>query len=219
MGRKPGSGTLFPPRAPGGRDVVSTRSAGWTKRGVRRPCRVDQWSGQDPGRARTSLEGRMTSRRFFSTAFAAALAFVVSGCCSALVRAPSRATLADAGLAGADDQGVVAGVRDEAPAAVVPCADQAPPPPPGDRPPAEAGPGEAWCRVWIPPVNEMQTERVLVQPARKVKRWIAPVYGKRMKVVCGRDLGTGRSRPVRHASPHDRHGSGPRRLVARQVRQ
>ena len=97
-----------------------------------------------------------------------------------------EAVLADAGLAGADDQGVVAGVRDEAPAAVVPCADQAPPPPPGDRPPAEAGPGEAWCRVWIPPVNEMQTERVLVQPARKVKRWIAPVYGKRMKVVCGR---------------------------------
>ncbi len=53
----------------------------------------------------------------------------------------------------------------------------------GDRPPA-AGPGEAWCRVWIEPVHETRFERVLVQPARTIKRWIAPVYGKRMRVVC-----------------------------------
>jgi hypothetical protein len=83
----------------------------------------------------------------------------------------------------ADDHGLVAGVTEEAPR-IVRCADEVPPPPPpGDRPP-EAGPGEAWCRVWVPAENEMVSERVLVAPARKIKRWIAPVYAKRMRVEC-----------------------------------
>jgi hypothetical protein len=56
-------------------------------------------------------------------------------------------------------------------------------PPVGELPP-EAGPGEAWCRIWIPPVYGTETETVCVEPASSEKVWIPPTYGTRPKIVC-----------------------------------
>ena len=62
------------------------------------------------------------------------------------------------------------------------CSDE-PTPPPNDRPPS-ANPGEAWCRVWIPPQYEEKSHTVCVAPAGKKKIWVAPVYGTRVKLEC-----------------------------------
>ena len=54
---------------------------------------------------------------------------------------------------------------------------------PADRP-AEAQSGQAWCRVWIPPVSRTVTERVLVCPARTETIRIPAEYGTRPKLTC-----------------------------------
>lgn len=54
---------------------------------------------------------------------------------------------------------------------------------PADRPP-EARPGEAWCRVWIPPVTKEVAETVCVRPACVKKVPVPPTYGTRTKLVC-----------------------------------
>ena len=56
-------------------------------------------------------------------------------------------------------------------------------PPPDDRPPS-ANPGEAWCRVWIPPVYEEKATKVLVRPAGKRTIRMPAEYGTRPKLVC-----------------------------------
>ena len=70
----------------------------------------------------------------------------------------------------------------EAPTCSAPCSDE-PGPQPCDRPP-EAKAGEAWCRVWIPPVSKEVTERVCVCPeqCRPVK--IPAQWGTRPQLVC-----------------------------------
>ena len=62
------------------------------------------------------------------------------------------------------------------------CSDE-PGPQPCDRPP-EAKPGEAWCRVWIPPVTKEVTERVCVCPERCKTIRLPAEYGTRPKLVC-----------------------------------
>lgn len=54
---------------------------------------------------------------------------------------------------------------------------------PADRPP-EANPGEAWCRIWVPPVTRTVVETVCVCPARKRKVAVPAEYGTRPKLVC-----------------------------------
>jgi hypothetical protein len=54
---------------------------------------------------------------------------------------------------------------------------------PDERPP-EAKPGEAWCRIWIPPVTETVTETVCIAPACKKKVVVPAEYGVRPKLVC-----------------------------------
>jgi len=71
-----------------------------------------------------------------------------------------------------------------APACTAPCDVTADAPPPvGDRPP-EAKAGEAWCRVWQPPVSKEVTKRVLVRPAGSRRIKIPAEYGTRPKLVC-----------------------------------
>lgn len=54
---------------------------------------------------------------------------------------------------------------------------------PDDLPP-EAKAGEAWCRVWIPPVTKEISETVCVSPACVKKVPIPPTYDTRTKLVC-----------------------------------
>lgn len=62
------------------------------------------------------------------------------------------------------------------------CSDE-PGPQPCDRPP-EAQAGEAWCRVWIPPVTKEVTERVCVCPESCRTIRLPAEYGTRPKMVC-----------------------------------
>ncbi|MFM8979110.1 MAG: hypothetical protein ACKOSS_01400 [Planctomycetia bacterium] len=50
--------------------------------------------------------------------------------------------------------------------------------------PAEAKPGEAWCCVWVPPVEGTVEERVCVKPAGTRCAWVPPTYGTRQRLVC-----------------------------------
>ena len=52
-----------------------------------------------------------------------------------------------------------------------------------ERPP-EAKPGEAWCRVWVPPVKGLCVETYLVRPACKKKVRVPPTYDTRVNLVC-----------------------------------
>jgi hypothetical protein len=70
---------------------------------------------------------------------------------------------------------------DCAPACEV-CSDE-PGPQPCDRPP-EAKAGEAWCRVWVPPVTKTVLDRVVVCPARCNTIKIPAEYGSRPTLVC-----------------------------------
>lgn len=54
---------------------------------------------------------------------------------------------------------------------------------PTDRPP-EAKAGEAWCRVWIPPVKKVLVETVCVSGPRTEKVKIPADYGYRPKLCC-----------------------------------
>ncbi len=63
------------------------------------------------------------------------------------------------------------------------CAPASAPEPAGERPPT-AKAGEAWCRVWVPPVNELRERRVLVRPAGKRSIRVPAEYGTRPKLVC-----------------------------------
>lgn len=62
------------------------------------------------------------------------------------------------------------------------CSDE-PGPQPCDRPP-EAKAGEAWCRVWIPPVSKQVTERVCVCPETCRTIRLPAEYGTRPTLVC-----------------------------------
>lgn len=50
--------------------------------------------------------------------------------------------------------------------------------------PAEAKPGEAWCCVWVPPVEGTVEERVCVKPAGTRCVWVPPTFGTRQRLVC-----------------------------------
>ena len=63
------------------------------------------------------------------------------------------------------------------------CCSDTPPPPPNDRPP-EAKPGEAWCRVWVPPVKKTVVETYCICPQRCEKVKVPAEYGCRPKLVC-----------------------------------
>jgi hypothetical protein len=63
-----------------------------------------------------------------------------------------------------------------------PCSSE-PTPPPCDRPP-EAKAGEAWCRVWVPPVHEQVSDTVMCSPATTRKVRVPAKYGYRPKLVC-----------------------------------
>ena len=63
------------------------------------------------------------------------------------------------------------------------CCSEEPGPQPCDRPP-EAKPGEAWCRVWVPPVTKEVTERVCVCPEKCRTIRLPAQYGTRPKLVC-----------------------------------
>jgi len=54
---------------------------------------------------------------------------------------------------------------------------------PNDRPP-EAKAGEAWCRVWIPPVKKVLVEKVCVCGPRTEKVVIPAEYGYRPRLCC-----------------------------------
>jgi len=56
-------------------------------------------------------------------------------------------------------------------------------PPIGDLPPS-TNLGEAWCRVWVPPVFEEKETKVLVRPAGKRSIRMPAEYGTRPKLVC-----------------------------------
>jgi hypothetical protein len=51
-------------------------------------------------------------------------------------------------------------------------------------PPGNAMPGEAWCRVYIPPQYEEVECQVCVCPAQCERTWIEPVYETRTRRVC-----------------------------------
>lgn len=70
-----------------------------------------------------------------------------------------------------------------APAACAPCAVAEPCNPCGPRPP-EAKPGEAWCCVWVPPVEVDRCEQVCVCPETKRCVWVPPSYGTRPRLEC-----------------------------------
>ncbi len=70
-----------------------------------------------------------------------------------------------------------------APSCEPPCATVDAPEPAGDRPP-EAKAGEAWCRVWQPPVSKEVEKRVLARPAGTRTIKIPAEYGTRPKLVC-----------------------------------
>lgn len=69
------------------------------------------------------------------------------------------------------------------PAACAPCATAEPCGPCGPRPP-EAKAGEAWCCVWVPPVDGEETTQCLVCPAKERCVWVPPSYATRPKLVC-----------------------------------
>ncbi len=64
-----------------------------------------------------------------------------------------------------------------------PCAAVEPCSPCGPRPP-EAKAGEAWCCVWIPPVEEERCEQVCVCPEKKRCVWVPPTFGTRPRLEC-----------------------------------
>jgi len=64
-----------------------------------------------------------------------------------------------------------------------PCAPAEPASPCGPRPP-EAKAGEAWCCVWIPPVEGEECVQCLVCPAKERCVWVPPAFGTRPKLVC-----------------------------------
>lgn len=49
--------------------------------------------------------------------------------------------------------------------------------------PPEAKPGEAWCCVWVPPVEGTVEECVCVKPESTRCEWVPPVYGTRQRLV------------------------------------
>jgi len=106
------------------------------------------------------------------------LAFAIAGCCCSGALTPSCGCEAPVDPCGCE---APAEPVFDAPATVATAADVDVGP--GERP-AEARPGEAWCRVWIPAVSELKTETVMVEPAKRKKMWIPPEYGSRMKIVC-----------------------------------
>lgn len=67
------------------------------------------------------------------------------------------------------------------PVAAQPCGPKTAPPP-GERPP-HAKAGEAWCQVWVPPVQGVEMTTVCVKPASTKQVWIPPKYGMRPKIV------------------------------------
>lgn len=72
------------------------------------------------------------------------------------------------------------------PCAQVACAPCAPAPecsPCGPRP-AEAKPGEAWCCVWVPPIEADQCETVCICPESTRCVWVPPSYGTRPRLEC-----------------------------------
>lgn len=84
-----------------------------------------------------------------------------------------------------------AGCGGEAPACAAPVACDCPCPtapqpecsPCGPRP-AHAKAGEAWCCVWIPPVDGTVEEQVCVKPASSRGLYVPPSYGTRIKLIC-----------------------------------
>jgi hypothetical protein len=74
-------------------------------------------------------------------------------------------------------------------AATAPCDCPCPAPaqpecsPCGPRP-AHAKAGEAWCCVWIPPVDGTVDEQVCVKPASTRSVYVPPSYGTRIKLIC-----------------------------------
>lgn len=63
------------------------------------------------------------------------------------------------------------------------CPTPPPCPPVATTMPAEAKPGEAWCRVHVPAVYETVTEQVTVACATKRELWVPPVYESRVRRV------------------------------------
>ena len=59
-----------------------------------------------------------------------------------------------------------------------PCASQGP-----AGIPTDVQPGEAWCRVYIPPKYEEVCEQVCVCPESCERKWVEPVYENRTKQV------------------------------------
>lgn len=49
--------------------------------------------------------------------------------------------------------------------------------------PAQARPGEAWCRVHVPAKYETRTESVVTQCATETQVWVPPVYETRVRQV------------------------------------
>jgi hypothetical protein len=63
------------------------------------------------------------------------------------------------------------------------CATADPCGPCGPRP-AEAKCGEAWCCVWVPPIEGQECYQCLVCPAKERCVWVPPAFGTRPKLVC-----------------------------------
>ena len=64
-----------------------------------------------------------------------------------------------------------------------PCATAEPTGQCGPRP-AHAKCGEAWCCVWVPPIDGHECYQCLVCPAKERCVWVPPTYGTRPKLVC-----------------------------------
>ena len=86
------------------------------------------------------------------------------------------------GLAGCASGGVTGCSPCAEPVAAQPCGPKTAPPP-CERPP-QAKAGEAWCQVWVPPVQGVEMTTVCVRPASSKQVWIPPKYGMRPKLVC-----------------------------------
>jgi|GEM_PF-3957072 len=50
--------------------------------------------------------------------------------------------------------------------------------------PVQAKSGEAWCCVWVPPVQGVAQESVCVKPESSRCVYVPPTYGSRIKLVC-----------------------------------